>query len=296
MNSNNTVHLPYIGALLLAFTFCMPTNASALKLGDLVDKKMLDQVAREKLGVPTDTGNPNDVSIPLVGNPSDADEEKLGREIAGRLLGAAPLVNDDAVQRYVNQVGRYVAARSSRPDLNWTFGVIESATVNAFAAPGGYVFVTRGLYAMLQSEAELAGVLGHEIAHVTERHHVKLLQKQRAIAAGQGVLASKAGSNSVKALVGNGAEIFARSLDKTSEYDADRIGMQYSARGGYDVFALPAVLDRMGADSSADKFTLLYKTHPLPAERLNALDSAIGNRLDGLAPGATLEQRLVRLK
>lgn len=296
MNSHNTLHLPTFGALLLAFTFFLPTDASALKLGDLLDKKILDQAAREKLGVPTDSSNPNDVSIPLVGNPSDADEEKLGREIAGRLLGAAPLVDDDALQRYVNHVGRYVAARSSRPDLNWTFGVIESPTVNAFAAPGGYVFVTRGLYAMLQNEAELAGVLGHEIAHVTERHHVKLLQKQRAIAAGQSVLASKAGSDSVKALVGNGAEIYARSLDKGSEYDADRIGVQYSARGGYDVFALPAVLDRMGADQSTDKFTLLYKTHPLPAERLNALDKAIGTRLDGLAPGATLEGNLVRLK
>ncbi|MFP5384368.1 MAG: M48 family metalloprotease [Gammaproteobacteria bacterium] len=296
MKNHNAIRFSTVCALLLAATLWLPTDASALKLGDLLDKKALDQIAREKLGVQTDTSNPNDVSIPLVGNPSDADEERLGREIAGRLLGAAPLVDDDAVQRYVNRVGRYVAARSSRPDLNWTFGVIESPTVNAFAAPGGYVFVTRGLYAMLQSEAELAGVLGHEIAHVTERHHVKLLQKQRAIAAGQDVLASKAGSDSVKALVGNGAEIFARSLDKASEYDADRIGVQYSARGGYDVFALPAVLDRMGADSSADKFTLLYKTHPLPAERLNALDTAIGNRLDKLAPGATLEQRLVRLK
>lgn len=296
MKQQNTLRLTAISTLLLATALWLPTSASALKLGDLVDKKAIDQLAREKLGVQTDANNPNDVSIPLIGNPSDADEEKLGREIAGRLLGAAPLVNDDAVQRYVNRVGRYVAARSSRPDLNWTFGVIESPTVNAFAAPGGYVFVTRGLYAMLQSEAELAGVLGHEIAHITERHHVKLLQKQRAIAAGQSVLASKAGSDSVKALVGNGAEIYARSLDKASEYDADRIGVQYSARGGYDVFSLPAVLDRMGADSSADKFTLLYKTHPLPAERLNALDAAIGTRLDGLAPGATLEKRLVRLK
>ncbi|HET8731093.1 MAG TPA: M48 family metallopeptidase [Moraxellaceae bacterium] len=281
-------------ALVLAVAFMTPP-ADAVDLGGIVDRKMLDQMAREKLGVTSDAANASDTAIPLVGNPSDADEEKLGREVAGRLLGAAPLVQDDALQKYVNRVGRYVAAQSGRPDLNWTFGVIESSSVNAFAAPGGYVFVTRGLYAMLQSEAELAGVLAHEIGHVNARHHVHLMQKQRAVSMGQEFLTRKAGNDTVKALVGNGAEIYSRSLDKESEFEADRLGIYYATRAGYDTYGLPAVLDRLQASGPSDRFSLLYKTHPLPAARLAAIDAALDGRYDKVPPGLSLEKRLVKL-
>ncbi|MFZ5722588.1 MAG: M48 family metallopeptidase [Pseudomonadota bacterium] len=286
-----TVALAFVAAIALG----VAAPASALDLGDFVDKKVLDQKAREKLGVKTDAANPSDTAIPLTGNPSDADEEKLGREIAGRLLGAAPLVKDEKVQQYVNKVGRYVAARSDRPDLNWTFGVIESPSVNAFAAPGGYVFLTRGLYSLLKSEAELAGVLGHEIGHVNARHHVKLMQKQRLVAAGKDLLSQKAGSAGVKALVGNGAEIYSRSLDKDSEFQADRLGVQYATRGGYDTYGLAAVLDRLTVEGSTDQLSQLYKTHPLPAARLDALDTALGSLYDKLKPGLSLDKRLVKI-
>lgn len=283
-------------ALLMALIMTLAgATASALDLGGLVDKKTLDQVVRDKLGVKTDAANPSDADIPLTGNPTDAEERKLGREIAGRLLGAAPLVRDAKLQQYVNKVGRYVAAQSARPNLDWTFGVIESESVNAFAAPGGYVFVTRGLYALFKTEAELAGVLAHEVGHVNARHHVKVMQKQRALAMGQDLLTKKAGSNTVKALVGNGAEILARGLDKNSEFEADRLGVFYATRAGYDTYGLAAVLDRLGAEGSADKLTLLYQTHPLPAERLDALESAMGRRYDKLKPGLALEKRLVKL-
>lgn len=281
---------------LLAAALLAASGAQALDLGGLVDKKMLDQVARDKLGVQTDQNNSSDVLIPLTGNPSDADEEKLGREIAGRLLGAAPLVNDAKLQAYVNKVGRYVATQSSRADINWTFGVVETDTVNAFAAPGGYVFVTRGLYVLLKNEAELAGVLAHEIGHVNARHHVKLMQKQRALSAGKDLLLKKAGGgDSVQALVGNGAEIYARSLDKGSEYEADRLGIFYATRAGYDTWGLAAVLDRLDAEGQADKLTLLFKTHPLPADRLTAIDTALGDRYDKVKPGLTLPARLAKL-
>jgi predicted Zn-dependent protease len=281
-----------LAAAVLAL-FC--GSAVAFDIGGLVDKKALDQAAREKLGVKTDAANPSDADIPLTGNPSDADEEKLGREIAGRLLGAAPLVKNDALQAYVNKVGRYVALQSDRPDLPWTFGVIDSTDINAFAAPGGYVFITRGLYDILKSEAELAGVLGHEIGHVNARHHVRLMQKQRAIAMGQDLLVKKAGNNTVKALVGNGAEIFSRALDKDSEFEADRLGVYYATKAGYDTYGLAAVLDRLESEGATDKVSLLYKTHPLPAARLDALEAALGNRYDGQKPGLTLEKRLLKL-
>lgn len=290
---------PLFSALLMAVSFavisCSPVVAMALDLGDLVDKKALDQTAREKLGVKTDPDNASDIRIPLTGNPTDADEEKLGREIAGRLLGAAALVQDEGLQQYVNKVGRYVAAQSARPDLNWTFGVIESPSVNAFAAPGGYVFVTRGLYALLKSEAELAGILAHEIAHINARHHVRLMQKQRVIALGQEFLSKKAGDNTVKKLVGNGAEILSRSLDKEAEFEADRLGVYYATKAGYDTYGLPVVLDRLGGSAVTDQVTLLYKTHPLPAARLAALDVALGNKYDMQKPGLALEKRLLKL-
>lgn len=287
---------PVLNRTLLALALVAATaTAGAIDLGSMVDRKALDQAARDKLNVKTDSSNAADVAIPLTGNPTDADEERLGREIAGRLLGAAPLVKDDKLQQYVNKVGRYVAAQSGRPGLNWTFGVIESPSVNAFAAPGGYVFVTRGLYALLGSEAELAGVLAHEIAHVNARHHVRLMQKQRAVSMGQEFLLKKAGNDTVKKLVGNGAEILARSLDKESEFEADRLGVYYATRSGYDSYGLPAVLDRLQASGGSDRFTLLYKTHPLPGDRMTALDAAMTGNYDKLSAGATLEKRLAKL-
>lgn len=288
--------LPKTSLLILVLAGLLAAPLSqALDLGGLVDRKALDQVARDKLGVKTDANNAADAGIPLMGNPTNADEEKLGREVAGRLLGAAALVQDEALQKYVNKVGRYVAAQSDRPDLNWTFGVIESPSVNAFAAPGGYVFVTRGLYALLQNEAELAGVLAHEIGHVNARHHVRLMQKQRVLSMGQEFLTQKAGHADVKKLVGNGAEILARTLDKESEFEADRLGVYYATRAGYDSYGLPAVLDRLQASGSSDRFTLLYKTHPLPSARLSALDVALDGRYDAVPTGLTLDKRLAKL-
>ena len=107
-----------------------------------------------------------------------AEEIALGPEIAGRILGARPLWNDAGAQRRVNLVGRWLASQSSRPELPWTFGVIDTPEVNAFAAPGGFVLMTRGLYELLSSEAELAAVLGHEVSHCVQRDHYNVIHKQ----------------------------------------------------------------------------------------------------------------------
>jgi len=123
--------------------------------------------------------------------PSKEEEIALGREITGNLLGAAPLVKDEALQKYVNSVGRWVASQSERPDLPWHFGVIESDDLNAFAAPGGYVMITKGLYRKMSNEAQLAGVLGHEIGHVVAKHQLKVLQKQQLINFGANFLSKK---------------------------------------------------------------------------------------------------------
>jgi predicted Zn-dependent protease len=235
----------------------------------------------------------------LKGKTSQEEEVRIGRQIAGNLLGAAPLVRDEALQRYVNRVGLWVALQSERPGLPWRFGVIDSEDINAFAAPGGYIFLTKGLYRTLHNEAELAGVLGHEIGHVIRKHHLKLLQKSQAIAAVGALFGSKIGDENqmLQNLIGNGAEVVARSLDKDAEYEADRIGVVLTARAGYDAYALPAVLAKIGHVAQGDKrVSLLFKTHPHPEERLGRLAEAVGDHLDKVPEGQSLAHRFYRLR
>lgn len=225
------------------------------------------------------------------------EETAIGRQIAGNLLGAAPLVKDAKLQKYVNNVGRWVADQSERPDLAWHFGVIASNDVNAFAAPGGYIFVTRGLYLLLQSESELAGVLAHEVGHVIRQHHLKILQQSQLLDLGSQALAKNIGGNDkVQGLIGSGAEIVSRSLDKSAEFEADRIAVVLSTRAGYDAFGLPTVLQQIGHFAKDDNdVALLFKTHPHPDDRLNKLGTAMDDRFDKVK-GKTLEQRLYRIK
>ena len=232
-------------------------------------------------------------------NPSKEEEIQLGREITGNLLGAAPLVNDAALQNYVNKVGRWVANQSERSDLPWHFGVIESEDINAFAAPGGYVIITKGLYRKLENEAQLAGVLAHEIAHVVRNHHLKILQKSQLLDLGADLLGKQLGKDNevIKNVIGSGAEICARSLDKSAEFESDRMGVVLSARAGYDPYGLPEVLQTIGqTGKNESSVALLFKTHPHPDDRLLKLDDAIGNRLDNIKNGKTLSERLYHLK
>jgi len=230
-------------------------------------------------------------------NISEDEERQIGAQIAGNVLGAAPLVKDDRLQTYVNQVGRWVALQSERPDIEWRFGVIETEDINAFAAPGGYILITKGLYRRLKNEAELAGVLGHEIGHVLMRHHLKIMQQSKIVGALGAVATAQAKQDWAQNLIGNGAEIVARGLDKDAEFEADRIGMVLAARAGYDAYALPAVLQEIGHIPDKDnRMALLKKTHPHPETRFEQLAEAVGDRLDGLEPGAQLPNRLYRIK
>ena len=232
-------------------------------------------------------------------NPSVEEEVALGREITGSLLGAAPLVNDEALQKYVNKVGSWVAIQSERADLPWKFGVIESNDLNAFAAPGGYVLITKGLYQKLNNEAQLAGVLGHEIAHIVKKHQLKVLQKQQLLNIGSNLITERFGKKNKLAqkALGTGAEISARSLDKDAEFEADRIGIILAARAGYDVFGLAEVLQVIGQTNRTDNsVALLFKTHPHPDERLSKLGDSAGNQLDNIKAGKTLENRFYTLR
>ena len=258
-------------------------------------KKVLKDSVQKKIEEKSDAAT-SSALLGLVGI-SQEEEITIGRQIAGNLLGASALVKDQSLQSYVNNVGRWVASQSERPDLAWHFGVIESSDVNAFAAPGGYIFLTRGLYSLLQNEAELAGVLGHEIGHVIRKHHLKILQQSSLVDLGGKLISKRIGGNDkVQKLIGNGAEIVARSLDKDAEFEADRIAVVLAARAGYDAFAFPEVLQQIGHFSKDDgSVALLFKTHPHPDDRLEKLRLVMNDRLEDVK-GKTLVARFYRIK
>jgi len=220
----------------------------------------------------------------------------LGDGIASNLLGAAPLLDNAAVQRYVNRIGRWLASQSERPDLPWLFGVLDDSDVNAFSTPGGNVFITKGLLAQMNSEAELAGVLAHEIAHVVRKHHVLAIKKgaqaELLTDLANDAIRQKGGDPKLAKLVSAGTEVYARGLDKNDEYEADRMGVVIAARGGYDPYGLPAVLQTLQSLNPSDSsLALMFKTHPALGDRLELLDEEMSDQFAGLENQPDLADR-----
>ena len=227
-------------------------------------------------------------------------EIEIGRQLAAVLLGSKPLHPDMQLQRYVNQLGRWISLQSERPGLPWTFIVLDDTGYNAFAAPGGYVFVTKGLIDRCADEAELAGILAHEITHVTAKHHLHAMRKTAQSGVFTQLVASQIKTNAVGNLVASqvlalGRNLYSRGLDQTDEFDSDRNGVALAARAGFDPFGLVAVLQQLRtATPDNPMFTLALSTHPPAQTRLDQLEQAMGQRLDGFAgaPTVTVAQRL----
>ncbi len=237
-----------------------------------------------------------------LGQIDEAREIEIGRQLAAVLLGSKPLHPDMGLQRYVNQLGRWISLESARPQLPWTFAVLDDPGFNAFAAPGGYVFVTKGLVDRVADEAELAGILAHEITHVTGKHHLQAIAKT----ARAGLLTQVVGSQVKGQLAGAvsaqflslGRDLYARGLDQSDEFDADRSGVALAARAGFDPYGLVAVLQQLRtATPDNPLFALSLSTHPPAQQRLDLLEQAMGNRLDNLSgqPAITVAQRMERL-
>jgi beta-barrel assembly-enhancing protease len=201
---------------------------------------------------------------------TEAEEIQLGAAVSEKVRTRYGVVQDNAVHRYVSLVGRALVQKSSRPNLAFTFVVLDTDGVNAFAAPGGYVHITRGALALMQNEAELAGVLAHEIDHVTEKHTIHAMQK--------GKLVQMGAQETLK-----NPEVFGRLVDKTTELvltgfgrneelEADREGLQLATSLGYSPLGLAAFLKRLADRNAGSKEKQgLFASHPEMNERLTKL-------------------------
>jgi predicted Zn-dependent protease len=203
---------------------------------------------------------------------SEAQEIAMGQQADPEVRQEYGVAEGEALQNYVKTLGRKLAGVSHRPNLEWQFTVVDSPVVNAFAIPGGYVYITRGILAYLGNEAELAGVVGHEIGHVTARHSVTQITHQQLAQIGLGVGgALSPGLGQLGEAAQSGLGLLFLRFSRDDEREADRLGVEYSARASYDPRQISNFFEVLGRLSSAnDRETTpgFLSTHPDPPERV----------------------------
>ncbi|HEV8393860.1 MAG TPA: M48 family metalloprotease [Vicinamibacterales bacterium] len=205
-------------------------------------------------------------------------EVELGRAITAAVGNRYAVSRNVALTKYIGSVGNIVAATSDRPDLRYYFAVLDSPDLNAFAAPGGYVFITRGALDLMNDEAALAGVLGHEVGHIALKHHGKTVkaQKQKAV----GTRFAQAGMHFARpelqlamAAFGGLADAFVEDIvvkgpSRDEEMESDKVGFQYAARAGYDPSGLREFLATLKTKTGDAGVTKFLSTHPGLDDRL----------------------------
>jgi predicted Zn-dependent protease len=206
---------------------------------------------------------------------SEAEEVQAGQQAHQEVLAKTPPYQNAVLQAYVNRVGQMIAAQSPRNNLHFTFTVLDDPAVNAFALPGGYIYITTELMAYLNSEAELAGVLGHEIGHVSARHNVS----QASWSTVGGIITTMAGEKlGNKELFNTIGELGLTNYSRTQELEADGLGAEYLARAGYDPANMANVIATLQAyeqftGATSDPYRDLFSTHPNNDVRLQQLIS-----------------------
>jgi predicted Zn-dependent protease len=224
---------------------------------------------------------------------TEAEEQTLGKQVSEKIRTRYGVVQDQAVHHYVSLVGLALAQGSTRPNLPWTFIVLDTDGVNAFAAPGGYVHITRGALALIKNEAELAGVLGHEIIHVTEKHTVKAIEKNSAFQMG----ASETLSGNAAMLDRVAGAVYDNIVEKgfgrADENEADEKGATLVNKTGYapaGLFDFLTTLKNRNKDSTEKRG--LFASHPEMQERLDRIKKQIASQK--LAATATLQPRYAK--
>jgi len=261
--------------LILVVASLFSCQSTGLKIGNLDIGKLVNQ------GVQLWDAN----------NVTQEKEIQFGQNMSAVLLGARQLHDNAAINQYVSNVGLWLAMNSTRPDLPWRFGVINSDAINAFAAPGGFVFITSGMLLQFDNEAQLAAVLAHEIIHVVEQHHLTALKEGAlrsavtetlfvSVDAYQGNTdASQQDQNYkgwAKQVTGAAQDLYSKGLNREDEFSADQQGIRLLTQSGYDPFSFITNLQILAAISPDDtSLALMYKTHPTPDERLLMLENQV---------------------
>lgn len=220
---------------------------------------------------------------------TDAEEQELGKQVSDKIRTRYGVVQDPAVHRYVSLVGLAMAQGSTRTALPWTFIVLDTDGANAFAAPGGYVHVTKGLLALIKNEAELAGVLAHEIIHITEKHTIRAIQKSEAVKMAS---ADRAGllQLAVNATYEN---IVDRGFGRADENEADEKGAAIANKTGYAPNGLVTFLTTLKERNKASTEKRgLFASHPEMQERLDRITKQIASQK--LMATATLQPRYAK--
>ena len=248
--------------------FVCSVSPALAQLGSLGDRIKQAQEAQDKF-------NKKTAEIRI----SDADERKLGDDVSAKLRQEFGVYQDKDVTKYVSLVGKVLTQGSSRPYLDWQFIVLDTDGVNAFASPGGIIHVTRGLLGLVRTESELAGVLGHEITHVTAKHTVRAIQKNALVSLSAQEVGGSAGlSDSVISKLAGAAykTVVSNAFDRDDEVEADRVGIGLANKAGYSPHGLSDLLKRLEErNKDQDQPNGLFASHPLIKDRLANISSAI---------------------
>ena len=211
---------------------------------------------------------------------STQQEVQMGQQYAQQINTQLPIVSDPEIVRYVNVLGDSIAGLSDERSLDWQFHVVDSKEVNAFAVPGGFIYVNRGLIERADNLAQLAGVLGHEIAHVTERHSIQQMQKAQTANIGVTlacVLTKVCGNQAAAAAINvGGAAVFAK-FSREDENEADEKAVRYVMRAGIDPRGIPQMFRTLLAERSRSPggVDAFFSTHPLEEDRIASTQALI---------------------
>ena len=204
---------------------------------------------------------------------SESQEVQMGQEAAQQVEASLGLVQDEALQSYVQQIGTQLASESERPELPWRFRVVDDPVPNAFALPGGFIYLTRGMMNLMDSEAELASVLGHEIGHVTARHSVSQMSRAQVAQLGLGLgMVFVDELQRYGDLASTGLQLLFLKYGRDDERQADELGFRYAMHEGYDVREMAEVfssLERFGQTAGQSPLPSWMSSHPDPGERVS---------------------------
>jgi predicted Zn-dependent protease len=230
---------------------------------------------------------------------SEAEELAIGQQQDAEIRREMGVYDDAALQRYVSEIGQELARNSHRPNLPWTFTIVDSPAINAFALPGGYIYLTRGVLAYLDDESELAGVLGHEIGHVTARHAAQAYTRQAQANLGLTILSIFVPSTRPFADLGaTGLGVLFLKHGREAELEADRLGVEYGSGAGYDPNGVPRFLSTLARVSAmSDRGVPNWlSTHPDPGSRVTKAEPVVGKFVSADAKKVNHDQYLERIQ